>query len=376
MVEMFIVAGIASLLAAIIGALIGALIALRTQHDDTNKIQVRNQAWERAQEAHQHNWEIKQEKHVAEVEMRLTRQVQQVQKGWEEWDIKDQQHLKELAKQFEDAVAQLQVEHQLARLPRIEDVALILDAGHQHQYTLPNRQPPMLQGTNLSERDFSHHYLGHADLRNAQLVNANFYMADLSGALLSGANLAGADLSGANLAGADLRDATLTGANLLIADLHSAILVGTNVRGAHNVTAEQISTTIYDSSTQFDAKVDTIGPCRHDLQSAIPISTPEIAGAAKSPHIMSTETSLETNEPAMVRPPETPLPPLLDDTELLILPKEDEPLLSSPLLSNNSLPDPAVPDLPGDVQENTRTEVFDPATPRLAHNGKKRGNAS
>src|SRR5947207_10297004 len=117
MVEMFIIAGISSLLAAIIGA----LIALGMQRRSLDKIHARNQGWERAQEAHQHNWEIKQEKHAAELEMRLTWQVQQVQRAWEEWEAKDQHRLKTLTKQYEDAVAQLHMEHELARLRRTED---------------------------------------------------------------------------------------------------------------------------------------------------------------------------------------------------------------------------------------------------------------
>ncbi|HYT42166.1 MAG TPA: hypothetical protein VEP90_07455, partial [Methylomirabilota bacterium] len=83
---MFTITVITSLLAAILGA----LIVLKIHHGYLNKIQVRNQGWERAQEAHQHNWEIKQEKHAAELEMRLTWQVQQVQRAWEEWEAKDQ----------------------------------------------------------------------------------------------------------------------------------------------------------------------------------------------------------------------------------------------------------------------------------------------
>src|SRR5437773_10971026 len=98
MVEMFIVAGIISLLAAIIGA----LIALGMQRRSLDKIHARNQAWERAQETHQHNWEIKQEKHTAELEMRLARRVQQVQKVWEEWEARDQQSLKALKKQYDE----------------------------------------------------------------------------------------------------------------------------------------------------------------------------------------------------------------------------------------------------------------------------------
>ena len=354
MVEMFIIAGISSLLAAIIGA----LIALGIQRGKLDKIHMRNQAWERAQEVHQHTWETRQEKHAAEQEMRLIRQVQQVQKVWEEWEVKDQQRLKALAKQYDDRAEQLRVEHELARLPRIEDAPLVLDATHHHQNRLPNWRPPMLQGSNLSERDLSHRYLGHADLRNAQLANTNFYMADLSGAILTGANLTGADLSGANLAGADLRDAILTGANLLVADLHKAILAGTNLSGARNLTIQQINSAIYDSTTQTETEVDNTQPHMHAVRPDMPPSL-ETAVTANSPLVMSIGTAVAANESLFVSPPETPLSPLV------------EPLLSSSP-SNESLPGPIVKDLPVDIQEDTGTELFDAATSRATRNGKNK----
>ena len=366
MVEMVIVAGISCLIAAIIGA----LIALRIQRGSLDKIHVRNQAWERAQEAHQHIWELKQEKHAEEQEMRLIRQVQQVQKVWEEWEAKDQQRLKALAKQYEDRAEQLRVEHELARLPRTEDAPLVLDAAHQHQNRLPNWRPPMLQGSNLSERDLSHRYLGHADLRNAQLANTNFYMADLSGAFLTGANLTGADLSGANLAGADLRDAILTGANLLVADLHKAILAGTNLSGARNLTIQQINSAIYDSTTQTGTEADIAQPHMHALQPVMPLSV-ETAVTANPPLVMSTDTDVTANESTYLSPPETPLPPLLNGEAESPIPPLVEPLLSSSP-SSESLTGPMVRDLPVDIQEDTGTELFDTATPTAARNGKNK----
>lgn len=58
-----------------------------------------------------------------------------------------------------------------------------------------------------------------ADLRHANLFNADLRNADLNGANLSyanliGADLSGADLNGANLSSADLRDTNLRGADL------------------------------------------------------------------------------------------------------------------------------------------------------------------
>jgi hypothetical protein len=76
-----------------------------------------------------------------------------------------------------------------------------------------------------------------ADLREANLYGANLREADLYGANLYGANLREADLYGANLreadlCGADLREADLYGANLYGANLREADLYGANLREA------------------------------------------------------------------------------------------------------------------------------------------------
>ncbi|EAW5296969.1 pentapeptide repeat-containing protein [Salmonella enterica] len=76
-----------------------------------------------------------------------------------------------------------------------------------------------------------------ADLRDANLYGADLYGANLCDADLRGANLCDADLRGAdlrdaNLCGADLRGADLCGANLCDADLRGADLCGANLRGA------------------------------------------------------------------------------------------------------------------------------------------------
>jgi hypothetical protein len=67
----------------------------------------------------------------------------------------------------------------------------------------------------------------------ANLRWANLREADLSGADLSWANLREADLSGANLSGADLSWANLRGANLSEANLSGADLSGANLSGAN-----------------------------------------------------------------------------------------------------------------------------------------------
>ena len=61
-----------------------------------------------------------------------------------------------------------------------------------------------------------------ADLRGANLYEADLYEANLRGANLYEADLRGADLREANLYEADLREANLRGANLYGADLYGA----------------------------------------------------------------------------------------------------------------------------------------------------------
>ncbi|EDZ4045250.1 pentapeptide repeat-containing protein [Salmonella enterica] len=86
-----------------------------------------------------------------------------------------------------------------------------------------------LCGANLFDANLCGANLFGADLRGANLFDANLFDADLRGADLRGANLfdadlCGADLRGANLFDADLRGADLRGANLFDADLCGADL--------------------------------------------------------------------------------------------------------------------------------------------------------
>ena len=69
----------------------------------------------------------------------------------------------------------------------------------------------------------------------ANLSGANLRWADLSEANLSEANLSGADLRWASLSGADLRGANLRGADLRWASLSGANLSGADLRGAKNI---------------------------------------------------------------------------------------------------------------------------------------------
>jgi hypothetical protein len=70
-----------------------------------------------------------------------------------------------------------------------------------------------------------------AYLRYANLKNANLIEADLSGANLSGANLRRADLRGAHLFGSDLHDSDLRGTYLFGADLSGTFLYNADLSG-------------------------------------------------------------------------------------------------------------------------------------------------
>jgi len=72
-----------------------------------------------------------------------------------------------------------------------------------------------------------------ANLRGANLIDANLIGAYLRGANLIDANLSGAYLRGADLRGADLRGANFSGANLIGAYLRGADLSGANFSGAN-----------------------------------------------------------------------------------------------------------------------------------------------
>ena len=82
----------------------------------------------------------------------------------------------------------------------------------------------------------------------ADLRSANLYDADLYGADLRSANLYGADLRSADLRSADLRSANLYGANLRSADLRSANLYGADLYGADLRSANLYGANLYGAN--------------------------------------------------------------------------------------------------------------------------------
>src|SRR5258708_8475082 len=75
----------------------------------------------------------------------------------------------------------MQIQNEVARLPLVEEVPVTHNTMFATQHIPAHWRSPLLQASDLSKQDLSHRYLAHADLREAQLVHTNFFMADLSG---------------------------------------------------------------------------------------------------------------------------------------------------------------------------------------------------
>ena len=107
-------------------------------------------------------------------------------------------------------------------------------------WTEVNVDPNTNQRTGVIEVNGGTYTIGpFADLRGADLSNANLGDANLRRADLSYANLEGAYLGNANLEGADLRYADLRGANLFRSDLEGADL-GSLLRGVSKGNYDEI----------------------------------------------------------------------------------------------------------------------------------------
>ena len=123
----------------------------------------------------------------------------------------------------------------------------------------------ILEGENIEAILKEHGYdcLHDANLRHADLRDANLSYVCLHGVNLRYADLRYADLHGANLHGADLRDADLSdvnlhGADLSDADLHGADLSYVNLHGANLRDANHVQLSIAKTSILPD-EGDIIG---------------------------------------------------------------------------------------------------------------------
>ncbi|MHC1754329.1 MAG: pentapeptide repeat-containing protein [Methanosarcina sp.] len=114
-----------------------------------------------------------------------------------------------------------------------------------------------LEGVNLENGHLENAYITKSNLKNifsrdAHLEGVNFFKSNLEGAFLPGVNFRKAVLLSANLAKANLEGAYLEGANLAKANLDGAYLDGAYLKGAKNLTIDQLSKV----KTLYEAKLD------------------------------------------------------------------------------------------------------------------------
>ena len=117
-----------------------------------------------------------------------------------------------------------------------------------------------LRNTQLQNANLMKARLGNVNLRNANLENANLTGARLENANLMSANLIGAILERANFLNANLGDAKLEKANLLDANLAGANLSATDLRGAINLTLDQVNAgnNVTEALCQWDSHSELI----------------------------------------------------------------------------------------------------------------------
>jgi len=132
-----------------------------------------------------------------------------------------------------------------------------------------------LRDAQLNDAQLSYANLSYADFRDAQLSltdlnGANLFNADLLRAYLGDANLNNADLSTANLGYANLREANLNGANL-----GGAHLIGANLSNAHLREANlDIATIGFTGFGDIDLSVvKNLETVKHEGPSTIGINT-------------------------------------------------------------------------------------------------------
>src|SRR5207248_6329551 len=110
MVNIVLIGGILLLQAVIIGSVIVLSIHQRSlAHTLANT--------KKEQETEECGWENR----ARELERSLSSQIQQIQEAWQTWQAAEAQRIEELVHQSEAVITQLQVEHEVALLRRVED---------------------------------------------------------------------------------------------------------------------------------------------------------------------------------------------------------------------------------------------------------------
>src|SRR5215472_18327461 len=118
--------------------LITAALTLVFQHRRVERIVTQQEEWERAQQSHLRTWEAQQERRITDLETRLTSEFQEIQQTRQRWETKDAARMEELAQEYKATTTQLRLQHELARVLRIEDTPLNTDSHGQSRPTIAN----------------------------------------------------------------------------------------------------------------------------------------------------------------------------------------------------------------------------------------------
>jgi sensor domain CHASE-containing protein len=115
-----------SIVAIICGVaiVVSVLIVLSVHLHHLLRVRALHLNWEQERLRDQQCWEVLQEKRISELEVRLTTQVQLLQEAWHHWESTDAALVAAQIQQYEQEIARMNLEYEVLRLPRTEDVPL------------------------------------------------------------------------------------------------------------------------------------------------------------------------------------------------------------------------------------------------------------
>jgi hypothetical protein len=107
-----------------VAAIVSVIIALKMQQRRILHLRALHSAWEQEQLRNQQLCEVQQERRMRELEARFTAQMQHLQETWRRWEAEDKALVVAHRQQYKQEIIRMNLEYELLRLPRIEDVPL------------------------------------------------------------------------------------------------------------------------------------------------------------------------------------------------------------------------------------------------------------
>ncbi len=107
-----------------VATLVSVIVALKMQQRRFSRLRALHSAWEQEQLRNQQLCEVQQERRMHELEARFTAQMQHLQETWRHWEAEDKVLVTTHVQQYNQEISRMNLEYELLRLPRIEDVPL------------------------------------------------------------------------------------------------------------------------------------------------------------------------------------------------------------------------------------------------------------